>query len=82
LGHQRPHTAVEIGHRIGSGSALGGPQNYYCAAASLQIEPSFVSQNPVGFGDRVEVDAEIEGDLARRRQAIAGGDCAMRGFTC
>jgi hypothetical protein len=48
------------------------PRDHGCAAPAFQLEPAFVGEQPVGEGHGVEVDAEIEGQLANRRQLVAG----------
>lgn len=47
------------------------------AAATAKIEPTFGGQQPIGFGDGIEVDAEFEAEFAHRGQSVAGLQSAV-----
>src|SRR5947207_11413756 len=58
---------------------IGGCRRYACHACTMamgDIEESLARQRPIGFRDGVEMNAQIERELANRRQRIARLQCA------
>ncbi len=61
--------AIAFG-RFGSGWGVAGGDD--SAAATAEVEPAFGGEGTVGFGDGVEVDAEVGGELADGGERVAG----------
>jgi hypothetical protein len=53
------------------------PIDDHRSALSLQVQPSFVGEHPVGLGDGIEMNAQIHGQLPYRRHQIARLQCPI-----
>ena len=60
LGNEFTNPLQEIFTCSFSGARIR-PIQHHCAAASSQIQPSFVRENSISLGDRVVVDPKIHG---------------------
>src|SRR6185369_2834623 len=64
-------TPQEVVHSATIGRLWYAPLEHRRSPPPPQIEPAFIGERPVGEGRSVEMDAEVDGELADRRQHVA-----------
>lgn len=73
---QVPQATGEAGPFLGSRGGWHAAIEDEGAPAPAQVEPAFGGESAVGFGDGVEVDAEVGGELTDGGEGVAGWEAA------